>query len=297
MRAQSRTAPTAPVRPHADLLRRRLRQWAAACAESVALYGRLVGAQVRSQMQYRTSFLLLAVGSFAANVIEFAAVVILFRQISQLAGWSLYEIGLLYGLSAVAFATAEFIGSSLDDFQLRIVQGTFDRVLTRPRGAFLQVLAEELALRRLGRVAQGVLVLILALQGLAIAWTPDKLAVLALALLSGTAIFFAVFVLGAAFCFWTVQGKEATHILSYGGNMLTSYPLEVYEGWLRRFVTFIVPLAFVTYYPALYLLDRPDPLGLPGWVRLGSPVAALLFGILARWAWTSGVRRYQSTGS
>jgi ABC-2 type transport system permease protein len=263
----------------------------------LGLYGRLVGAHIRSQMQYKVSFGLSFLSAFGANIIDFAAIAVLFGRIPHLAGWSLGEVGLIYGMAAVSFATAELIGSALDNFDTRIVQGTFDRVLTRPLGAFFQILAEDLGLKRLGRIGQGALVLLIG-QGLAgIQWTPDRLGALLLALAGGTGIFFSIFVLGAAFCFWTVQGKEATHIVTYGGDFTASYPLDVYAGWLRRFVTFVLPLAFVNYYPALYILGREDPLGLPDWVWLLSPVIALAMAGVARLAWSAGVRRYQSTGS
>jgi ABC-2 type transport system permease protein len=44
---------------------------------------------------------------------------------------------------------------------------------------------------------------------------------------------------------------------------LTQYPIDVYAAWFRRFLGYVVPLAFVCYFPALYLLDKPDPLGPP----------------------------------
>lgn len=265
--------------------------------EPVALYIRLIGAQLRSQMQYKVSFLLALFGSFLVNAAEFGVVVVLFGRIPRLADWSLPEVALLYGLSGVSFALAEILAAALDNFQLHIVRGTFDRVLVRPRGALFQVIAEDFAFRRLGRVAQSGLVLAIATQLLAVAWTPNKLAMLSVALACGTIIYFAIFVLGAVFCFWTVQGKEATHVFTYGGDALASFPIDIYGGWLRRFFTFVVPLAFVNYYPALYLLDRPDPLGLPPVARLLSPVAAALMAGLAWYGWRAGVHRYQSTGS
>jgi ABC-2 type transport system permease protein len=236
-------------------------------------------------------------GSSVGTVIEFGAVLVLFSRIQVMAGWTLWEVALLYAIAETSFATAELVGSGLDDFQVRVAQGTFDRVLTRPRGAFFQVLADDLALRRAGRVAQGLLVLALATRNLSLSWTPDKLLVLLMALVCGAAIFFSVFVLAASFCFWSVEGKEATHVVSYGGVTLVDYPIDIYAGWLQRFVTFLLPLAFVSYYPALYLLDRPDPLGLPPWLRLASPLAAVGLGVLAMVGWSLGVRRYQSTGS
>ena len=105
------------------------------------------------------------------------------------------------------------------------------------------------------------------------------------------------FVLGATFCFWTVQAKEVTHVFTYGGDGVASYPLDIYRGSIRRFFTFVVPLAFVNYEPALFLLGRPDPLGLPAFARLLSPLAALIMALLARYAWRQGVQHYQSTGS
>jgi len=245
------------------------------------LYGRLIRAQLRSQMQYRVSFLLALIGSFAVNIAEFALLLVLFTRVPLIAGWSLGEVALLYGLSGTSFAVAEMVAAALDAFQVHIVKGTFDRILVRPRGALFQVLTEDFALRRIGRVGQGLLVLVVAGQMVSIRWSPDKVAVLAGALVCGTVIYFSIFVLGAAFCFWTTEGKEATHVFTYGGDALATYPLDIYEGWLRRFFTFVVPLAFVNYQPALYLLDRADPLGLPPITRLLSPVASLFMAVLA----------------
>jgi ABC-2 type transport system permease protein len=265
--------------------------------EPLVLYVRLVGAQLRSQMQYKVSFLLALIGSFLSCVTEFGVVLVLFSRIELLAGWALAEVALLYGLAGTCFAVAELFAAALDNFQVHIVRGTFDRFLVRPRGALLQVIAEDFALRRLGRVAQAAAILVIALGLLSITWTIDKMVVLALALLSGTIIYFAIFVLGATFCFWTVQAKEVTHVFTYGGDAVASYPLDIFRGSVRRFFTFVVPLAFVNYEPALFLLGRTDPLGLPAFVRVLSPLAALVMALVAGYAWRQGVLHYQSAGS
>ncbi|MBI3973616.1 MAG: ABC-2 family transporter protein [Chloroflexi bacterium] len=277
--------------------RHALHLWLAEAQVHAGLYRRLIGAQIRSQMQYKVSFVLRMLGSFAGNLIDFGAIAVLFNRIPALAGWSLPEVALLYGLSAVAFSIAELFAAALDNFAEYVESGSFDRVLTRPIGALFQVITEDFALRRLGRLSQGVLVFVVALGLLDVDWTWDKGLIMAVAIGSGAVIFFSIFVLGAAYCFWTIQGREAANIFTYGGDFMSSYPLDIYHGWLRRFVTFVLPLAFISYYPALYVLGRPDPLGLPGWVRLLSPLAALGMALLAWAGWTIGVRHYQSTGS
>jgi ABC-2 type transport system permease protein len=78
---------------------------------------------------------------------------------------------------------------------------------------------------------------------------------------------------------------------------MLSYPITIYHQALQRFLLFVIPLAFGTFLPTCYLLDRPLPLGLPVWVTFLAPVVGLGFASVAVWVWGFGVRRYQSTGS
>ncbi len=263
----------------------------------ISLYGRLVTAQVRSQLQYRASFALQVLGQFLASFVGFIAVLLLFHRFETLAGWSRAEVAFLYGLGGLAFGLSDLVAGGFDRLSIAIQTGTFDRVLTRPVGSFAQVLASDFQIRRLGRILQGAVVLGLALAWLDVAWSPLKLLVLLSAVVSGVVIFGAIWVIGAAITFWTVQTSEVTNVFTYGGEELVSYPLSVYGDGLRRFFTVVVPLAFVTYLPALYILDRPDPLGLPPALQFCSPLVAAAFFLVARGAWALGVRHYQSTGS
>lgn len=265
--------------------------------ETARLYGRLIGAQMRAQLQYRASFMMQVIGQFMVTVVDFISVLLLFHRFPSIDGWSLGEIAFLYGVGAIAFALSDLAVGDFERLALRIQDGSFDRVLTRPVGAFIQVLAGDFQLRRLGRAAQGVLVLGVSLALIDVAWSPAKLGVLLAAVVAGTVIFSSIFVIGAAISFWTVQQSEVLNVFTYGGSELVSYPITIYSGWLRRFVTFVVPLAFVTYMPALYILDRPDPLGLPRVLQVCSLLVAAIFFLMARAVWSLGVRRYQSTGS
>ena len=263
----------------------------------VALYRRFVGARLRSQMQYRTSFLVMTGVTFLGLATELIAILILFSRFGGLAGWQVGEVALLYGLASIAFGLSEMIGAGFDIFPATIRQGEFDRVLLRPAGVFTQVLAADFQLRRLGRITNGCCALAVTLTTTPITWTPLKVLYLLVAVLSGAVMFTALFVLGAVLCFWTVQSIELINTLTYGGTVLTSYPLSIYHEFLQRFFTFVVPLAFVSYFPALWLLDRPEARALPPWLPFLSPVAAVGLAVVARLAWGVGVRHYRSTGS
>ncbi|MEU6016769.1 ABC transporter permease [Streptomyces sp. NPDC047515] len=265
--------------------------------EGVRAYGLIAAMWLRSTMAYRASFAMTAFGNFAATAFDFVAILLMFSHVDALGGYSLPEIALLYGASGTAFGLADLGMGSMDRLGRRVRDGTLDTLLVRPVPVLAQVAADRFALRRLGRITQGALVLGYALVALDIDWTPLRVVMIPLMLLSGATIFAAVFVAGAAFQFVAQDASEVQNSFTYGGNTLLQYPPSIFAKDLVRGVTFVVPLAFVNWLPALYVLGRDYPLDLPDWVAFLPPVVAGLCGLLAGLAWRTGLRAYRSTGS
>lgn len=266
-------------------------------AGSVRAYLVLAGAWVRASWSYRTSFLLLLIAQLLITGIDFVAVLVMFTHVDTLGGFGLAEVALLYGLSGMALGVADLVAGNAERLGRRVRDGTLDAMLVRPVSPLVQVCADQFALRRIGRVAQAGVVLAWALVALDVDWSPARVLVLVSTLVAGSVIFTAIFVVGAAYQFLAGDASEAMNAFTYGGNTLTQYPLTIFPAEVIRAVTFVVPLAFVNWYPVLYVLDAPEPLGLPGWVRLASPLVAVVTALLAAWAWRAGLRRYRSTGS
>jgi ABC-2 type transport system permease protein len=266
-------------------------------AESLRAYRLIVAMWVRSTMAYRASFVMTALGNFAATGLDFVTIMMMFSHITVLGGFTLPEVAFLYGTTSTAFGLTDLALGSMDRLGRRVRDGTLDTLLLRPAPVLAQVAADRFALRRLGRVVQGLLVLGWAVARVDVAWTPLKVLLLPVSLVSGAAIFGAVFVAGAAFQFRAGDASEVQSSVTYGGNTMLQYPPTVFSKELVRGVVFVVPLAFVNWLPALYVLGRPDPLGLPRWVDFLSPPVALVCCALAGAAWRAGLRSYRSTGS
>ncbi|XED76030.1 ABC transporter permease [Streptomyces sp. QH1-20] len=252
---------------------------------------------VRSTMAYRTSFVMMAVGNFLTSGLDFVAILLMFSHIDALGGFSLPEIALLYGATSTSFGLVDLFLGNAERVGRRVRDGTLDTLLLRPVPVLAQIAADRFALRRLGRIAQGVVVLVWGLAGADIAWTPVDVVLVPVMLISGAGIFAALFVAGAAFQFWASDASQAQNSFTYGGTTLLQYPPTVFSQDLVRGVTFVVPLAFVNWLPALRILDREDPLGLPGWVDFCGPAVALVMIALSGLAWRAGLRSYRSTGS
>ncbi|MGW1024089.1 ABC transporter permease [Streptomyces sp. NPDC002577] len=257
----------------------------------------IAGMWIRSTMAYRASFAMTALGDLAVTALDFVAILLMFSQVDELGGYTLPEVALLYGGASTALGLADLVLGSIERLGERVRDGTLDVLLVRPAPVLAQVAADRFALRRLGRVTQGLLVLGYAVAVLDIAWTPLKVLLIPLMLLSGAAIFAAVFVAGAAFQFFAQDAAEVQNSFTYGGNTLLQYPPTVFAKDLLRGVTFILPLAFVNWLPALYVLGRPYPLDLPQWVAFAPPLVAVACCALAGAAWRVGLRSYRSTGS
>jgi len=155
----------------------------------------------------------------------------------------------------------------------------------------------DVATRRVGRVAFGVGVLVLAVANAPVKLTPARIALLTVTPIAGAVIFGAVFVATATVAFWWIESGEIANGLTYGGLNFTQYPITIYGALFRRLFAYAVGFAFVAYYPTLVLVDRPDPLGAPAFLGYAAPVIAVMAAVAAGLVWRTGVRYYRSTGS
>jgi len=264
--------------------------------DTVLVWRRLVGAQIRAQLQYRLSFALDAFATFWIAFIDFLVLLVIFRNVPRLNSWDVHEVAFLYALSSITFAVTDMAIGQLDQLPQKIRDGNFDILLIRPRGTLFQVIASDFAIRRLARVLQGVIVLVYALASLDIDWNASRAVVFALSIPSAIVIFTTVWIVFICLVFWTVDGGEFANAFTYGGNFLTQYPIDVFNAWMRRFLAYLVPLAFIAYFPALYVLGKDDPLGLPHLLQFASPVVAVVTTLLAGASWRTAVRHYRSAG-
>lgn len=263
----------------------------------VAAYAALVRSRVAAQTSYRASFSVDALVQVLLTVVEFAEVYVVFHQVDSLGGFSFAEVTLLYGLATTAFSLADLTVGHVDRLPFYVRTGQFDAFLLRPLSGLGQLVTSDFSLRRAGRLVSALAILVAALVVLDVDWTPARVALLLVTPVAGAVIFASVFVASCTIGFWLVEGMEFANAVTYGGNYLSSFPFTVFGGIVRRFFTFVIPAAFVAYLPALALLGRPDPLGMPGWVSWSGPLVALVAASVAGWIWRLGVRHYVGAGS
>ena len=259
----------------------------------------MISISIRGQMQYKASFIMMAIGEFFINAVEVAGVWALFTRFGALEDWNLAHVCVFYGLVHISFSIADAISTGFDQFGPRFIRtGQFDRVLLRPRSIFLQVFGHEIALRRVGRFLQGVIVLTWGLYALEVDLELWHFALMFFTIAGALCFFLALFVFQATISFWSIESLELMNTMTYGGVESAQYPLAIYERWFRQFFTYVIPLACVAYFPVIAILGIDDPLGSSFAFQVAAPLAGFAFLGFAVFVFHRvGLTHYASTGS
>ncbi len=262
--------------------------------DTIRLYWKLVGVCIRSQMQYRASFLMLASAHFVATFVDIFGIWVLFDRFKMVKGWTLPEVAIIYGIMHMGFAAAEAFARGFDTFSQIIRTGEFDRYLLRPMGTLLQVAVRDVQILRVGRFLQGFIVLAWGITTLELSLLSLHIPIIVLSIIGAACIFYGLFVIQATISFWTIESLEIMNITTYGGLAVGQYPISIFKKYFRLAFTFIIPLACVGYYPVASMLHHE---AYPLWMGLVFPLAGVLFLVVSCRLWDFGVRHYHSAGS
>ncbi len=260
--------------------------------KSIRLYRHYVSINIRSMMQYKTSFLLTAVGQFLVSFNVFLGIFFMFQRFSKVEGFTYSEVLLCFSIVLMEFSLAEMFARGFDMFPGMVKSGEFDRVLVRPQNEIIQVLGSKFELTRFGRMLQAIVMFVYDILKSDVIWDCKKVLTVVFMLVGGTTVFTGLFLIYAALCFFTLDGLEVMNVFTDGAREFGKYPIGIYGEKMLLFTTFVVPYALIQYYPLLYILGHRTDLYL---VLL--PLLACLFLIPALCLWKFGVRHYKSSGS
>jgi len=255
------------------------------------LYFKFFAMHLKSRMAYKKSFFFSVVGQFLTSFTAFLVLYFLLDRFEYVRGYTLGECLLSASIMWTSFPMAEWFFRGFDTFPGIIRRAEFDRILVRPRSLIFQVMCHQIEFTRIGRLAQGIVVLCMGVTLSGVEWTLMRGICLALMIAGGVIVFCALFLLYAALGFFTLEGLEFMNCFTDGAREHFAYPLDIYGDGLVKFATYIIPYALFQYYPLQYLLGRA------GVAYAALPLLAPLFILPCYAAWRIGVRKYKSAGS
>ena len=258
----------------------------------VKLFIESIKLNIKSQIEYKASFIINSISQLFVFFSYYFMILALFNKFNNIKGFTLYEILLCFSIIHLGFAFNETFFRGIDRFEDYIIDGSLDRFLVRPRGILFQALSAQIDLIKGLKIIQAIIILIISLINLDIVWNISKVIVLILCIISSILIFFGIFILTASYCFVTVQGLEVKNLFTDGGKHMAQYPIGIYRKGIVFVFTFIIPYAFINYYPLLYFLDKTN-----NTLYMFSPLLVLLFLVPCLLSFKIGLKHYSSTGS
>ena len=239
---------------------------------------------LKKLMEYKIDFVTGAVGFLIEQVINIAFLVIIFGRVENLRGWGYYEVLFIYGFSLFPNGLDHLFFDNIWNVSYWMIRkGEFDKYLTRPINTLLIVTVE---------VIVGIALIVTSLRhiNLPFVWYDIPLALIAI--IFGTLIYVAIKTIFGSIAFWT---KRSGHILEavYNLNQFSQYPVSIYSRSVRGAVTYVIPFALTSYYPASYLLRHTQPV----FSILAPVIAALTLLAVALFIWHKGLDAYESAGS
>lgn len=257
------------------------------------LYWAYLANSVKSRLAYRGDFWVGFTANLMIQLIGVLFITSLTARIPQIRGWGRYEILFIFGIAQAVFGLFNVLFTNLFELSGKyILEGWFDRVLLRPLGSYFQVVTERIDLEELPGVLLGLVMAGYAAGKLNMGPTPGRIALVALTLVNGCAIYAAVFTIMTALTFWFKdRGSVASVVLMLEG--FARYPATIFGKWLQLVLTWAVPFAFAAFYPSAWLLGKPGA----GLMVALAPAAAVVFGLAAMAVWRGGVRCYEGSGS
>jgi len=253
---------------------------------------------IKANFQYRLNAFLLSFGVFIREFVNIIIVYLLLKQFGSLNNWNLNEMFFLFSLLYLSYSLLVLFFTGMRDFSYLVHTGQFDRYLLRPVGLFFQIIATKADyFASIGHGTVGILLFLKTSQVIGVIWNWESIVYYLLALSGGILIQLSLWMISASLSFRTIKSDAIVNFLFWNVRKFAGYPLSIFPLFIRNILMFVVPFAFVNYFPAQYFLHKPD-MGMfwSGLIYLPPVVGITLF-LIVSLIWRISLRHYTSTGT
>lgn len=258
------------------------------------LYKTYLERAIKCRLEYKKDAIIGIFSFLITNAISFASLMFIVQSIPSLNGWTMYELGFLYGFSMIPRAIDHLLTDSLWYVGYWYVRsGIIDRFLIRPVNSLFQVIAEVFQPEAIGELLVGIALLIMCGSKITIHWSFFNIILLIIASIFGAVIFTAIKLITCSVAFWT---KRSGQLMSTAYNFadFSKYPIKIYHPVIKFIMTFILPFGLVISIPVeVVLRGGYNNCAISAFIVLIATVLSLLGYAI----WNTGLKRYESSGS
>jgi ABC-2 type transport system permease protein len=257
------------------------------------LYVRLVGAHLRATLEYERDFWILAIATVLTQLANIVFLTALFAKVPRLNGWAFWSVVMMFGLFAVAEGVSTFCFEGMWRLAGLINTGELDYFLVRPYPVVLQASSADVGVNGLSNLVIGCLMIGVGAAHVDIAWSPWRVALAVLLVVSAIVIRVAINLAANSASFWLNSPTSLFASAVARAGELGRFPLSIYPLVPKAILSFVIPFGFTSFFPIAYLTDT----GPSRWVGLLTPLVGGYCVAVALLVFRRGLRRYESAGN
>jgi ABC-2 type transport system permease protein len=261
---------------------------------TLRIYFLLQTVHIRTALLYEADFWIGVVGVILTQGTGIVFIWAIFQHIPEIDGWRMWEVALLYALVVIPRGLTELLCDGQWRLRLLVNRGEFDRLLVRPVSPLVQLLTQFSSIHGLGSVALGVIILVQSTAALHLAWGFADGFLLVITLINAVVLMSSINLMTNCIAFWEPSSSSSFPFLIQQLVDFSKFPLTLYNNLIQFILTWVIPFAFVSYYPGLYLLRKDAS---SAWMAFGTPLSGFIVAMIAYFVWSWGLKRYQGTGS
>lgn len=253
---------------------------------------------LKSWFQYKVDAVLRSLAVFLRESTGIIVIYLTLQKFDSLNGWNRQEMFFLYSLVFLTYGVLIIFFTGLRDFGEYIHSGRLDRFLLRPRGLLFQVITSNSDwFAAIGHGGLGVVLFVFSANQAGIDWNVRTILYYIFAVIGGVLIQGAVFLFIASLQFYLVKAEALKNVFYWNFRRFAGYPISIYNKLIQYLMIYVVPFAFVNYFPAQYLLRKEDMQAFPEVYMYIAPAVGAVLYLLAYVFWRFSVRFYKSTGN
>ena len=263
----------------------------------LATYARYWRINLLTMLEYRANFLMWAGFTVIYHATALVALWVTLHNFPSINGWNFRDTAFMYGLWMLGHGLHNTIFFTVGNVPEFVREGRFDRFLVRPLDPLFQAITvpqqiwpDELIL------AIVYFCVVTRFAGVHVDWL--LVGYVPLVAIGGALIDFGINLAIATASFWFTRIDSLRWVFMSLEQEFSRYPISIYQKGVRLVLAFVLPFAFMNYFPATYLLHKSeDGLHLNPAIGLLTPLVGALVIVVAYVFWRAGLNRYQGTGS
>ena len=226
------------------------------CGAYIKLYLLFQMQNIQSLAQYRTDFLIMIFFTLFSQGCNLGLIGIIYSNIPQVGGWTMWEIFLLYGFLLFSEGFINFFFQGAWKITNMIHMADLDRFLVRPVPVGLQLLTAKIDFDGLNKMIIAIAVMAVGFGRCGMEWNVLKATVFCIFLAEACVIRVCMIWIASCISFWMEGKKNSLNYFVISLGEMAKYPLVIYPPLFQGIFGYLIPYAFVSFYPVGYLLGK-----------------------------------------